>query len=303
MPKLVGPLQTALSDSVPGAYLDVRQLQTNPVQYPIEIHVFGQADAEPAQEEADIDTLRSIAGQIEEVLRSTPGARRVRTDWMEQSPIVQLPINSDRANLAGVTNADIARSAAGGLSGWQVGTLLDGDSHIPIVARLRQEERAQLADVANLYVYSSIGTGRVPLNSLAPMTFQMSQERIVRRDHFRTMTVTAFPAPGVLPSEVMKLGHTENRSASRRASSELSHRDWRRTVQAGRRLRRIGRRAGSIGGDDLHRAGLAVQQSHQTVAGIHRRTVWRRRRGRRAMADAGRHSTSWRSWALQAWSA
>ena len=37
------------------------------------------------------------------------------------------------------------------------------------------------------------------------MTFKMSQERIVRRDHFRTMTVTAFPAPGVLPSEVMKL--------------------------------------------------------------------------------------------------
>lgn len=204
MPKLVGPLQTALSDSVPGAYLDVRQLQTNPVQYPIEIHVFGQADVEPAQEEADIDMLCNIAGQIAEVLRSTPGARRVRTDWMQQSPIVQLPINSDRANLAGVTNADIARSAAGGLSGWRVGTLLDGDSHIPIVARLRQEERAQLADVANLYVYSSIRTGRVPLNSLAPMIFQMSRERIVRRDHFRTMTVTAFPAPGMLPSEVMK---------------------------------------------------------------------------------------------------
>ena len=205
MPKLVGPLQDALSDSVPGAYLDVRQLQTNPVQNPIEIHVFGQADVEPAEEDVDIDTLRDISGQVAAVLRSTPGAQRVRTDWMEQSPIVQLPINPDRAIMAGVTNADIARSAAGGLSGWQVGTLLDGDSHIPIVARLRQEERAQLSDVANLYVYSSIGTGRVPLNSLAPMNFQMSQERIVRRDHFRTITVTAFPAPGVLSSEVMKL--------------------------------------------------------------------------------------------------
>ena len=42
--------------------------------------------------------------------------------------------------------------------------------------------------------------------SLAPMIFQMSQERIVRRDHFRTMTVTAFPAPGMLPSEIMKSG-------------------------------------------------------------------------------------------------
>ncbi len=204
MPKLVGPLQTALSDSVPGAYLDVRQLQTNPVKYPIEIHVFGQADVDPAQEDADVATLRNTAGAIEKILRSIPGAQRIRTDWMEQSPIVQLPINADRANLAGITNSDIARSASGGLSGWKVGTLLDGDSHIPIIARLRQEERAQLADVANLYVYSTTGISRVPLSSLAPMTFQMSQERIVRRDHFRTMTVTAFPAPGMLASQVME---------------------------------------------------------------------------------------------------
>src|SRR5208283_2963570 len=108
------------------------------------------------------------------------------------------------ANMAGISNADIARSAAAGLSGWQVGTLLDGDLHIPIVARLRQEERAQLADVSNLYVYALNGNGRVPLNSLAPVTFQMSQERIVRRDHFRTMSVTAFPAAGILSSAIMQ---------------------------------------------------------------------------------------------------
>ena len=166
--------------------------------------MFGQADVDPSREADDIETLRDISGRIEEILRSTPGALRIRTDWMEQSASVQLPINADRANFAGVSNADIARSAAGGLSGWEVGTLLDGDSHIPIIARLRQEERARLADVANLYVYSLNGTSRVPIESLVPLVFQMKQERIVRRDHFRTMTVIAFPAPGVLPSEVMK---------------------------------------------------------------------------------------------------
>jgi multidrug efflux pump len=204
MPEFVGPLQNMLSDSVPGAYFDVRQLLTNPVQYPIEIHVFGRADTDPARENEDIATLRRISNRIEAILRSTPGVRRIRTDWMKQSPSVLLPINATRANLAGVTNADIARSAAAGLSGWKVGTLLDGDLHIPIVARLRQEERAQLSDVASLYVYAINGASHVPIESLAPIVFQMKQERIVRRDHFRTMTVIAFPAPGVLPSEVMK---------------------------------------------------------------------------------------------------
>jgi multidrug efflux pump subunit AcrB len=204
MPNLVGHLQRELSGSVPGAYLDVRQLLTNPVQNPIEIHVSGQADVDATQESADIVTLRAIADQVKEIVRSTPGALRVRTDWMEESPSVQLPIDSDRANLAGVSNADIARSTAAALSGWQVGTMREGDSHIPIIARLRQEERAQLADVSNLYIYPINGGGRVPIDSLVPMVFQMKQERIVRRDHFRTMTVVGFPAPGLLPSQIMR---------------------------------------------------------------------------------------------------
>jgi multidrug efflux pump subunit AcrB len=203
MPKLVGPLQTALSDSVPGAYLDVRQLLTNPVLHPIELHVLAQADVDPAKEADDVRTLQDISTQIMGIMRTTPGATRVRTDWLEESPLVQLPINADRANLAGVSNADIARSAAAGLSGWQVGSLVDGDLQIPIVARLRQEERARLSDVNNLYVYPLTGSGRVPIDSLVPIEFEMSQERIVRRDHFRTMTVMAFPEPGVLPSEIM----------------------------------------------------------------------------------------------------
>ena len=204
MPKLVVPLQAALSKSVPGAYLDVRQLQTNPILYPVEIHVFGQADLDPSAEEAEISTLREVTNRIKDIL-TTSGAMRVRTDWMEESPDVQLPINSDRANLAGVSNADIARSAAAGLSGWQVGTLVDGDLRIPIVARLSQEERARLADVANLYIYPLNRKGGVPMNSLVPIVFKLAQHRIVRRDHFRTMTVLGFPPPGMLPSQIMKL--------------------------------------------------------------------------------------------------
>ncbi len=205
MPKFVGPLQNLLSKEVPGAYVDVCQLLTNPVRYPIEVHIFGQADIDPAREQADIETLQNIANQAEAVLRSVPGARRIRTDWMAESPVIDLPINPDRANLAGVTNQDIANSAAAGLSGAQVGTLISGDLRIPIVARLRQQERAQLSDLGSLYIFASQGNGRVPIQAVAPIVFRLSPERIVRRDHFRTISVVAYPAPGVLPSEVMKI--------------------------------------------------------------------------------------------------
>ncbi len=203
MPDLVVRLQTALSSSVPGAYLDVRQLLINPVSNPIEIHVSGQVDLDPSMENEDIQTLTRLSNQIKEILRTTPGACRIRSDWLQESPSIRLPVNSDRAVLAGITNADVARSATAGLNGWQLGTLNDGDLAIPIVARLRQEERSQVQDVGDLYIYAVDGTNRIPLTSLAPMVFQMSQERIVRRDHFRTITVTAFPAHGILPSQIM----------------------------------------------------------------------------------------------------
>src|SRR5712672_3589823 len=41
-PKIIGPLQAALSREVPGAWITVRQLQTNPVETPVEILISGQ---------------------------------------------------------------------------------------------------------------------------------------------------------------------------------------------------------------------------------------------------------------------
>jgi len=49
-PKLIGPLQAALNKQVPGAWITVRQLQTNPVETPVEILISGQADTDPRAE-------------------------------------------------------------------------------------------------------------------------------------------------------------------------------------------------------------------------------------------------------------
>jgi len=49
-PKLIGPLQSALNKQVPGAWITVRQLQTNPVETPVEILISGQADTDPRAE-------------------------------------------------------------------------------------------------------------------------------------------------------------------------------------------------------------------------------------------------------------
>jgi multidrug efflux pump subunit AcrB len=202
-PKIIGPLQSALSREVPGAWITVRQLQTNPVETPVEILISGQADTDVKDEAADIQTLRGIAAQTMDILGQAPGIAVLRDDWSPDSPQVRIQIDPDRANVVGITNADVANSTAAAITGAPVGLLREGNKSIPIVARLRGQERAQLGQIENLYVYSSQQTTRVPLLSVATVRNILETGRIRRREHFRTISVLCFPAPGVLASEVL----------------------------------------------------------------------------------------------------
>jgi len=202
-PKLIGPLQAALNKQVPGAWITVRQLQTNPVETPVEILISGQADTDPRTETQDIQTLRTLASRVMNVVRQSFGVAVLRDDWAPDSPQVKIEIDPDRANVVGITNADVANSSAAAISGAQVGTFKEGDKSIPIVARLRPQDRAQLSQIKSLYVYSSRQDTRVPLLSVASVRNILETDRIRRREHFRTISVLCFPAPGVLASEVL----------------------------------------------------------------------------------------------------
>ncbi|HVN21563.1 MAG TPA: efflux RND transporter permease subunit, partial [Dongiaceae bacterium] len=162
-PEFVNQVQPVLSATVPGARIDLRQLQTNPVNYPVEIRITSRADVSTAGSAEDIRTLRQIASQVEAILRSAPAAERVRNEWDTESPTVTLNVDPDRANLAGISNLDVANSATSALSGVSVTTLQDGDRNIPVVARLKMDERAKLSDIQNLYVYGEQSSSKIPL--------------------------------------------------------------------------------------------------------------------------------------------
>jgi multidrug efflux pump subunit AcrB len=191
---LVAPLQYALDAQIPGARVDVRQLETGkPVGIPVAVRISGES----------IPELRRLAEEMKGIFRQAPMAARIRDDWGAESFKVKLQVDSDRANFAGVSNLDVALSSVTGMNGFRVTTLRDGEKQIPVVARLRVDERARLSDVQNLYVYSLRGPERVPLTQVSTVQYRMETEKLRRRNQFRTVTVSAFPVPGALPSEVM----------------------------------------------------------------------------------------------------
>lgn len=98
----------ALTSKVPGARIDLRQLENGkPVPRPIEIRFAGD---DPA-------TLRALAESAKAALRNVDIATRVRDDWGENSFRVTVDVDSARAGLAGVSNADVANASSGGFSG------------------------------------------------------------------------------------------------------------------------------------------------------------------------------------------
>jgi multidrug efflux pump subunit AcrB len=191
---LVPFLQERLSRRVAGARIDVRQLESGkPVGVPLSIRISGD----------DVEQLRAIAERTKAMLRDATGVDRVRDDWGSDTFAVKLVVDADRANLAGVTNLDVAASSATAMNGAVVGQLREGDRQIDMVVRMRPEDRVQLGDVDDLYVYGHDSTQRVPIGQVSKITYSTQTEKIRRRNHFRTITVSAFPAPGLLPSEAL----------------------------------------------------------------------------------------------------
>jgi multidrug efflux pump subunit AcrB len=191
---LVNELQGRLSKAVPGIVMDVRQLQTGkPVDMPCQIRIVGE----------DIPTLRMLAAKCEAIFRKVPLATRIRDDWGVDSFSVDMDTSSSRANISGFTNYDVASSSYAGLSGTNVGSMRVGHKVIPIATRMRIEERSQLSDLGNMYVFSNEGTQKVPLSQVSQIKYSMKTSRIQRRWQHRCITVGCFPLPGHLASEVM----------------------------------------------------------------------------------------------------
>jgi multidrug efflux pump subunit AcrB len=182
-----------MSREITGARVNVKELEIGPVVgTPVAIRLSGD----------HIPTLRALAAEVTDIFRRNPLAARVEDDWGAQSFAVDVTIDPNRASMAGLTNADVATSTAVGLNGYRMTSLYEGNNVIPVIARLRMEERAQLGDLQNLYVYSTEGSSKIPLRQIASLSTGMRPEKINRRDQFRTITIGAYPKEGVLSSEV-----------------------------------------------------------------------------------------------------
>ena len=193
-PQLVAELRRRLPDVAPEAKVFVKDLQQGQIlEAPVEVRIVGD----------DIATLETLGNQAEEILRHTPGATYIHTDWHEDAWQVGINVREEVANRMGLTNGVIAQQLAVGFEGAPVTTFWEGDRGVDVVLRLDPAERQSFQNVTDTYVMSPVNGARVPLAAVATLTSEWQPGRIVRRNGVRTLTVRAFPDGNHLASEIL----------------------------------------------------------------------------------------------------
>lgn len=193
-PRLVERLRPQLADAAPEAKVFVKELQQGQVmEAPVEVRISGD----------DAATLEALGNRVEDVLRHTPGATYIHTDWHEDAWQAGLNVREEVANRMGLTNAAIAQQLAVGFEGAPVTTYWEGDRGVDVVLRLDPAERQNFQNVSDMYVMSPVTGARVPLEAVASLDSEWQPGRIVRRNGVRTLTVRAFPDGSRLASEIL----------------------------------------------------------------------------------------------------
>jgi len=193
-PKIVEKLRKQLPAVAPEASIFVKELQQgDDMEAPVEVRISG----------ADDETLRSLADQVDNIFRGTPGASYIHTDWHETQLQTRMHLNDEVANRLGFTNANISQQLAAGFDGLPVSAFWEGNRSIDIALRLTSTERKNFQSVADAYIQSPVTGTSMPLNAVASLTPEWQSGRIVHRNGVRTLTVEAFADNGYLPSQVL----------------------------------------------------------------------------------------------------
>lgn len=175
-------------DRYPGARISVIELENGPpVEAPIVFKITGR----------DLETLKTLARRVEDLVRTTPGTRDVRSPLDMRKSDLQVAIDRDRLALYSLDALTVDRTVRASLAGLDVGRFRDASNEeSDIVVRFPFEGSTPSADdLDRIDVVSPVGA-TVPLSQVASLEFAAGTGRIDHYDDERVATVTAYVEEG-----------------------------------------------------------------------------------------------------------
>jgi CzcA family heavy metal efflux pump len=138
----------------------------------------------------DLDRLRGLALQVQQVAERTPGAVDVSIEQQVDLPVLELRADRERAAQFGLTTGALVESVEAALTGVKVGVLLEGPRAIDLVVRYEASVREDREALMATPVDTPTGV-RVPLKAVAELVRTTSPNTIVRENVQRKLVVQA----------------------------------------------------------------------------------------------------------------
>ncbi len=193
---VVDKLNTYCYQKFPDAEFSIGALSSGGGGGPdVEIRISGESPAE----------LFRISEQIKQRMNDIPFTQNIKDNWGPKIKKFIIDIDQDKANRAGLTNQDIAISLRTSLSGYNSGSFRDGEENIPIMMRSQGSQDIDVNQLKGINIFAQ-NTGRnVPLVQVANINTQWQFAKILRRNLFRTITVSCDAQAGYTASEITNL--------------------------------------------------------------------------------------------------
>lgn len=132
-----------------------------------------------------------------------PGLIGADSDYKETQPQMRINIDHVRAADLGVSAQEIGRTLETMMGGRRVTTYVDGGEEYDVIMQAQRGDRAEPADLDNLYVRSSSSGELIPLANLVSLSELAEPGRYNRFNRLRGITISASLAPGYTLGEAL----------------------------------------------------------------------------------------------------
>jgi multidrug efflux pump subunit AcrB len=138
----------------------------------------------------DEGVLRQLADQAKAIFRADPDAKEIRDDWRQPAKQIVPVFNEQVGRQLGVTREDLADSLNAAFDGVHLGVYRDGIRQLPIYMRAPQVERADVANMQDVQVWSPVLNRSVPVSQVVS-AFETRWENTIIRGRNRIQTIIA----------------------------------------------------------------------------------------------------------------
>jgi cobalt-zinc-cadmium resistance protein CzcA len=157
----------------------------------------------------DLDTLLRVAGQVQAVVQTIPGAADVKTEQVSGLPVMTVNLNRAALSRYGISVSDVQGLVEVAVGGKNAGLVFEGDRRFDLVVRLPEQLRIDVEAIKSLPIPLPAADGQttavravfgnsplaqvryVPLSAVANISVAPGPNQISREDGKRRVVVTA----------------------------------------------------------------------------------------------------------------